>query len=104
MNEKQQHGAAAPPPRPETGPETEAGDTSLWMRFKSWLNWSAVFPRDDLRQALREATVAGGGEIFSPGERSLIQNVLNLSQVRIDDVMVPRADIEAVEIDIGLGD
>ncbi|WP_245578845.1 transporter associated domain-containing protein [Cucumibacter marinus] len=53
--------------------------------------------RDDLHEALRDESV-NGDDMFSAGERSLIQNVLKLSQVRVDDVMVPRADIEAVDI------
>ena len=34
----------------------------------------------------------------------MLANILRLREVRVEDVMVPRADIEAVEIDITLGD
>ena len=34
----------------------------------------------------------------------MLANILRLREVRVDDVMVPRADIDAVEIDITLGD
>ena len=34
----------------------------------------------------------------------MLANILRLREVRVDDVMVPRADIDAVEIDISLGD
>jgi CBS domain containing-hemolysin-like protein len=57
--------------------------------------------RDDLTDALAET--AGGAE-FSPQERAMLQNVLGLRTHRVDDVMVPRADIVAVPLDINLGD
>ena len=41
---------------------------------------------------------------FSPGERAMLNNILRLREVRVEDVMVPRADIEAVEIDTTLGE
>ncbi len=34
----------------------------------------------------------------------MLSNILRLRDVRVDDIMVPRADIEAVSIDIRLGD
>jgi CBS domain containing-hemolysin-like protein len=47
---------------------------------------------------------ASGESGFSPEERTMLQNVLALRGRRIDDVMVPRADIIAVQQDIALGD
>ncbi len=58
--------------------------------------------REDIVDALAET--AGGGESFSPGERAMLNNILRLREVRVEDVMVPRADIEAVEITTSLGD
>ena len=57
--------------------------------------------RDDLADALAESTAAGEG--FSPGERAMLNNILRLREVRVEDVMIPRADIEAVEIGATLG-
>lgn len=57
--------------------------------------------RDDLEDALAETV---GGADFSPQERAMLQNVLGLRTHRVDDVMVPRADIIAVPLDIKLGD
>jgi CBS domain containing-hemolysin-like protein len=34
----------------------------------------------------------------------MLNNILRLREVRVDDVMVPRADIEAVEIGTTLGE
>ena len=41
---------------------------------------------------------------IDPGERALIANILNLSGLTASDVMVPRADIGAVDINISLED
>jgi CBS domain containing-hemolysin-like protein len=41
---------------------------------------------------------------FSPEERKLIRNILDLRETRVDDVMVQRADILAVEVDITLAE
>jgi CBS domain containing-hemolysin-like protein len=40
----------------------------------------------------------------TPAEQAMFQNILHLRQVRVEDVMVPRAEIEAVEISITLGE
>ena len=43
------------------------------------------------------------GEV-TPVEQAMFQNILHLRQVRVEDVMVPRAEIEAVEISTTLGE
>lgn len=58
--------------------------------------------RDDLTDALAESPT--GSEGFSPGERAMLNNILRLREVRVEDVMVPRADVEAVDITTTLGD
>lgn len=58
--------------------------------------------REEIAGALAETT--SGAESFSPGERAMLNNILRLREVRVEDVMVPRADIEAVEITTTLGD
>jgi CBS domain containing-hemolysin-like protein len=57
--------------------------------------------RKDLADALADEGVSAG---FTPEERAMLANILRLRDVRVDDVMVPRADIEAVEIGISLGE
>ena len=44
----------------------------------------------------------GGDAAFSPEERMLLGNILRLRELRVDDVMIPRADIDAVEIETSL--
>lgn len=58
--------------------------------------------REDLTDALTEA--AAHGADFSPAERAMLNNILRLREVRVEDVMVPRGDIQAVEITTTLGD
>jgi CBS domain containing-hemolysin-like protein len=58
--------------------------------------------REEIAGALAET--ASDAESFSPGERAMLNNILRLREVRVEDVMVPRADIEAVEITTTLGD
>jgi CBS domain containing-hemolysin-like protein len=57
--------------------------------------------RNDLEDALAE-TVEDAD--FSPQERAMLKNVLGFHRVRVDDAMVPRADIVAVAADTTLGE
>ncbi|MCD7058516.1 hemolysin family protein [Pelagibacterium xiamenense] len=59
--------------------------------------------RTDLQEALESPYDAEMPDSFSASERAILQNVLNLSDMRVEDVMVPRADIEAVEVNVTVG-
>lgn len=48
--------------------------------------------RDEIEDALEDP------DAFTPEERRMLRNLLDLSEIRVEDVMVPRADILAVEI------
>ena len=52
--------------------------------------------RDDLEVAL-ESESSGETADFTQSERTILKNVLELGEKRVEDVMVPRADIEAIE-------
>ncbi|MGB9368849.1 MAG: hemolysin family protein [Xanthobacteraceae bacterium] len=79
-------------------------------REESWLtrlmravfNWKSNSARSDLQTALANGSVGEGG--FSPQERIMLTNILALRGRRVDDVMVPRADIITVQQDITLGE
>lgn len=58
--------------------------------------------REDLADALM--TDAAGDDVFSPDERAMLHNILRFREVRVADVMVPRADIEAVDQNITIGE
>ena len=93
--------AKAEPPSP-TAPAAPRGQ-SLWTRLKAMFALRTVSLRDDLEVAL-ESEASGETADFSPSERTILQNVLTLGEKRVEDVMVPRADIEAIDIDSTLGD
>jgi CBS domain containing-hemolysin-like protein len=59
-----------------------------------------------VRAEIEEAIAAdeAEGADFSPEERSMLRAILRLGDMRVDDVMVPRADIESVSIDSSLAD
>jgi CBS domain containing-hemolysin-like protein len=58
--------------------------------------------REDLTDALMTDT--GTDTAFSPGERAMLNNILRFREIRVEDVMVPRADIEAVDQSITVGE
>lgn len=53
--------------------------------------------RDALEELITEADETGA-TAFSEEERDLVRNALSFGELRVDDVMVPRADIKGVEI------
>ena len=61
--------------------------------------------REDLTQALSQPNDdEDGADSFSPEERAMLNNILALREVRVEDIMVPRADIQAADINMTLGD
>ena len=57
--------------------------------------------RDDIEDALEGADTDAD---FTPQERAILKNVLGLHDVRVADVMVPRADIVATGVDTTLSE
>lgn len=81
-----------------------AGGSSFFGRIASLFrqrNGSNL--REEIADALAE-TATDTAESFSPGERAMLNNILRLREVRVENVMVPRADVEAIEIGTTLGD
>jgi hemolysin (HlyC) family protein len=64
--------------------------------------WKAASTRADLELVLTAEQQPQSG--FSPEEATMLKNILGLRETRIERVMVPRADIAAVQQDILLGD
>lgn len=58
--------------------------------------------RETLEDLLEEEP-RDGAEQFTPEERELMLNALSFGELRVEDVMVPRADIKAIEHDTDLG-
>ncbi len=90
-------------PEPPSSPAPVAmRGPSLWNRIRSLMARTTVSLRDDLQVALEESGSPETAD-FSESEKLILQNVLKLSKVSIDDVMVERSDIQAVPADINLG-
>ncbi len=64
--------------------------------------WKAASTRADLELVLTAEQQPQSG--FSPEEAAMLKNILSLRETRIERIMVPRADIVAVQQDIALGD
>ena len=106
--------SSSPPPR-EAGaaphsssqeshtPPTEARGSSLWQRlmrrFRGGQNGSV---REALEEIIEER--AEPAAPIGDDERALLSNILNLRGLTVEDVMVPRADIVAVEVDTPLSE
>lgn len=76
---------------------------SFWSRAARILRPSQG---SKLRQDLAEALLSNESfdNAFSPEERAMLHNILRFREVRVEDVMVPRADIEAVDINTTIGE
>src|SRR4051812_39762505 len=82
-------------------PARERGEGWLARALRALFNWKSSSARADLQTVLESGAFETG---FSPQERVMLTNILALRGRRVDDVMVPRADIIAVQQDISLGE
>jgi CBS domain containing-hemolysin-like protein len=85
-------------------PAAAAGEREtprLFERLRALFGLAPASVRDDIEDALQGAETTAD---FTPQERALLKNVLELRDVRVADVMVPRADIAAVAADATLSE
>jgi CBS domain containing-hemolysin-like protein len=83
------------------GPHDKPSKPGLLGRLRALLGLSGGSLREDVQEAIEEITEASG---FSPLEREMLNNVLTLHEIRVADIMIPRADIIAVPHDATLAD
>ena len=90
---------------PDTGPGTgadisDAGEASLPARLLQRLRGRFRTRNDSLRESLEEVIDEHRDESadFTPLERMMLDNLMRIGQLRLQDVMVPRADIVALDI------
>jgi CBS domain containing-hemolysin-like protein len=76
-------------------------ESRLTRTLRALFGWKAPSTRADLEQVLTTEQPQSG---FSPEEAAMLKNILGLRETRIERIMVPRADIIAVQRDIALGD
>jgi CBS domain containing-hemolysin-like protein len=91
-----------------TGPQRQESGSSALSSFLSraarfWRMPDASSLRKDLADALMTSE-EGGETSFSPEERAMLHNILRFREVRVEDVMVPRADIDSVDQNISLAE
>jgi len=84
----------------QTPPEN--GGNWFTRAIRSLFGWKPGSIRADLKDVLDDMTPGESG--FSPEESRMLKNILGLRERRVGDVMVPRADIIAVQQDIHIGD
>lgn len=73
----------------------------MFERLRGLLGLGPGSVRDDIEDALEDA---GTNADFTPQERAILKNVLAIHDVRVADVMVPRADIIAIASDTPLSE
>jgi len=83
-------------PQPD---EPQEGWLTRVMRIL--FGWKAAATRADLEEVLTSQQPQSG---FSREEAAMLKNILGLRECRIESVMVPRADIVAVQQDLTLGE
>ncbi|MCX5513793.1 hypothetical protein C3941_13380 [Kaistia algarum] len=82
--------------------EVEKSSESWFDRLRQAVG---LKPSISLRDNIEDALQAEGAEAaFSEEERRMLRNILHLREVRVDDVMVPRADILALDVDMTVGE
>jgi CBS domain containing-hemolysin-like protein len=92
---------AEPDPPTARQPDADEGSPGLFERLRALFGLEPASVRDDIEDALEEA---GTNADFTPQERAILKNVLALHEVRVADVMVPRADIVSVSVEATLGE
>jgi CBS domain containing-hemolysin-like protein len=91
-----------PVPVPAANEPRDANERWFARVLRAVFGWKTGSIRSDLKVVLEAG--APGDTGFSPEESAMLKNILGLRERRIANVMVPRADIVAVQEDIPLGD
>ena len=97
MNETEE-GERAPDARTPSGPREQP--SGLFDRVRAMFGLAPASARDDIEDAIEESAT----EEFTLQERAILKNVLALHDVRVEDVMVPRADVVALALDTPLSE
>lgn len=88
---------------PSRAESSNRNSTSFWARLARIIKpSSSTSLREDLTVALKAD--ASLGEAFTPEERAMLHNILRFREVRVEDIMVPRVDIEAVDQSVTIGE
>nr|WP_320144207.1 hemolysin family protein [uncultured Cohaesibacter sp.] len=69
--------------------------------LKGWMSGLTPSLRSQMEGALADEN--SNDQTFSAEEKAMLRNILELREMRVSDVMIPRADIDAIEDEISLG-
>jgi CBS domain containing-hemolysin-like protein len=76
----------------------EAGRESLWQRLRSRFGRGRdIGLRESLEGAIESHEALNPGETVGQEAKSMMLNIIEFSSLRVDDVMVPRVDIVAID-------
>lgn len=86
----------------QRSPAAHKPHSSFWARAARILRPAY---RASLREDITDALMSdqGADQAFSADERAMLQNILRFREVRVEDVMIPRSDIKAVDLSISIG-
>ena len=83
-------------------PDAERKSVLSWLtqRFRGK---TAAELREDLADVLADDK-GNGSSGFSAGEREMLSNILGFREIRVEDVMIPRADVIGVDVETPLAE
>ncbi|MFD2238807.1 transporter associated domain-containing protein [Aureimonas populi] len=83
--------------------ERTTSEPGFFEQIVQFLKPRAPSPlRQSFAEALRNAEIGASG--FTVQEQAMLTNLLGLHETRVEDAMVPRVEIDAVEVTASLGD
>ena len=90
----------------QPGANSDNSTTSLGEILKSWLRGIFGGGEGDLRESLEDVIEEHGenGGLLDPEQRTMLSNILGFGELQADDIMVPRADIVAIDVANGLAE
>jgi CBS domain containing-hemolysin-like protein len=95
----------AEPPPAEVSRDDEVEDgPSGGLLAKLFGFWARAASNEDLAEAIENAANTAANSSLPRARREMIERVIAFDEKRVDDVMAPRADIVAVDVDTSLGD
>ncbi|MDJ0512260.1 MAG: hemolysin family protein [Methyloceanibacter sp.] len=92
----------APEREADTNPDRPAEDESTW--FDRLLQTFGLSDEQDARTLIESALIKSKSDALTPEERSMMLRILRFGTLTVEDVMVPRADIVAVDDGVTIED
>jgi len=107
MNDQNSEPPSSHFPQQSTADEASKSSKSWWQSFKETMPWTGngngdSTVREALAELIDEATESAAP--IDAHERLLLGNILHLQDVKAEDVMVPRADIVSVSLDMNFSE